>query len=174
MQGGIFDTELLNVYKDKVRNLFEALKKNGFDVRIPQDQEVPKLSGMSDKKNELFQITAASWQHGKTPNTFVVPTKAAFVCLSALTPVAELELLLRNLVVNIPVVVVKLSDAIPSPFQIKLKDIFFRPAKQPYDKLRKPWFVSSLRSRLQKNEIEIERVLKQRGNGWVIRSIEIL
>ncbi len=174
LQGGIFDTELLNVYKDKVRNLFEALKKNGFDVRIPQDQEVPKLSGMSDKKNELFQITAASWQHGKTPNTFVVPTKAAFVCLSALTPVAELELLLRNLAVNIPVVVVKLSDAIPSPFQIKLKDIFFRPAKQPYDKLRKPWFVSSLRSRLQKNENEIERVLKQRGNGWVIRSIEIL
>ena len=174
LQGGIFDTELLNIYKDRVRNLFEALKKNGFDVRIPQDQEVPKLSGMSDKKNELFQITAAQWQREKTPPAFIVPAKAAFVCLSALTPVAELELLLRNLAQSIPVVVVKLSDAIPSPFQIKLMELFFRPEKQPYDNLRKPWLISPLRSRLQKNEIEIERVLKQRGNGWLIRSIENL
>src|SRR6185436_21113785 len=79
LQGGIFDKELLNIYKDKIRSLFEALQKNGYDVRIPQDQEVPKLSGMSDKKNELFQISAAKWHREKPPVAFVVPAKAAFV-----------------------------------------------------------------------------------------------
>jgi hypothetical protein len=167
LQGGAFEMELLNVYKDHVRNLFEALQRNGYDVRIPQDQEVPKLSGLSEKKNELFQITAASWQNQNAPTVFVNVSKAAFVCLSSLTPVSEVETILKNLPLNVPVVVVKLSDAIPSPFQIKLKDIFFKPEKQPTDNLRQPWLLSSLRRELIKNEKEIGAALKQRGNGWL-------
>ncbi len=173
LQDGVFDTELLNVYKDKVRNLFEGLQKNGYDVRIPQDQEIPKLSGMSDKKNELFQITAASWQKANPPSAYVSAGKAAFVCLSAVTPVAEIEVLLRTLPMTVPLVVVKLSDAISSPFKIAVKDIFFRPEKNPVDKLRKPWLISPLRQRIQKNEHDIERVLKLRGNGWLVSSIDI-
>ena len=159
--------ELLNVYKDHVRNLFESLQRNGYDVRIPQDQEVPKLSGLSEKKNELFQITAASWQNQNAPSTFVNANKAAFVCLSSLTPLKEVETIFKNLPLSVPVVVVKLSDAIPSPFQIKLKDIFFKPEKQPTDNLRQPWLLSSMRRELIKNEKEIAAVIKQRGNGWL-------
>ncbi|MEJ0057513.1 MAG: hypothetical protein WDN75_18835 [Bacteroidota bacterium] len=170
----MFDTELLNVYKDKVRNLFEGLQKNGYDVRIPQDQEIPKLSGMSDKKNELFQITAASWQKENPPSAYISAGKAAFVCLSALTPASEIELLGRTLPMTVPLVVVKLSDAIASPFQIAVKDIFFRPEKHPVDKLRRPWLLAPLRQRIQKNENEIERLLKTRGNGWLVRSIDIM
>ena len=171
LQGGAFETELLNVYKDKVRNLFEALQKNGYDVRIPQDQEVPKLAGQSEKKNELFQITAASWQKENAPTAFVNYSKAAFVCLSSLTPATEVAVMVRNLPVSVPLVVVKLSDAIASPFQITIKDIFFRPEKQPADQLRQPWLISSLRRELQKNEREIEPILKQRGNSWLTNTI---
>jgi hypothetical protein len=168
LNDGIFDRELLNVYKDKIRNIFEALKKNEYDIRIPVDQEVPKLPGMSDKKIELFQITASSWQKEKPPVTFVEPNKAAFVCMSSLVPASEIEPLLRNLPFNVPVMVVKMSDAIRSPFEIKVKNIFFRPEKQPSDKLQRPWFLSPLRSRLIKNEAEIQRILKQRGNASLI------
>ena len=35
LKEGAFETELLNVYKDLVRNLFEALQRNGYDVRMP-------------------------------------------------------------------------------------------------------------------------------------------
>jgi len=174
MDAGIFDTELLNVYKDKLRNLYEAIQKNGYDVRMPQDQEVPKLPGMSDKHIELFQITAANWQAQNPPVAFVQASKAAFVCLSALVPVAEIELLLKNLSPSIPVVVVKLSDAIPSPFRIKLSNLFFRPEKKPVDKLRNPWLVSTLRNRLQKNENEILKLLNQRGSGWIVKAIEVI
>ncbi len=173
LKNGVFNTELLNVYKDKVRNFFEALQRNGYDVRIPEDQEIPKLSGMSDKKNELFEITAASWQKVNPPGAYINTGKAAFVCLSALTPISEVELLMRTLPMSVPVVVVKLSDAIPSPFKIAFKDFFFRPEKHPVDKLRNPWFISPLRQRIQKNEYEIEKVLKLRGNGWLASSIDV-
>jgi hypothetical protein len=169
---GVFETELLNCYKDKVRNLFEALQKNGFEVRIPHDQEVAKLSGMSDKKNDLFHIAAANWQKNKTPSAFVVNSKAAFVCLSSLTPVAEVAQLIGNLPMNVPVVVVKLSDAIISPFRIKIKSVFFVPEENATDDLRKPWVISPLRSRLQNNEREIFRMLQRRGNSWMISANE--
>jgi hypothetical protein len=170
---GAFETELLNIYKDLVRNLFEAVQKNGYDVRIPQDQEVPKLSGLGDKKIELFQITAASWQDKNAPSTYVKYNKAAFVCLSSLTPVSEIELIAKNLPQAIPLVIVKLSSAISSPFQMKIKDIFFRPEKKPSDHLRQPWLLSSLRKTLQHNETEIENALRGRDNCWLTDTLEL-
>lgn len=172
-QKGALELELLNVYKDKVRNLYEALLQNGYEVRIPQDQEVPKLAGLSEKKNELFQITAALWQSVQPPSVYVNYNKAAFVCLPSLAPAAEVELLLRNLPLSVPVIVIKLSDAIPSPFIFKAKDIMFKPEKQPTDHLRQPWMFSSLRRALLKNEKEMAEALKQRGNSWLTNTFEI-
>jgi hypothetical protein len=173
LKEGAFETELLNVYKDQVRNLFEAVQKNGYDVRIPQDQEVPKLSGLGDKKIELFQITAASWQDKNAPSTYIKYTKAAFVCLSSLTPASEIEIIARNLPQAIPLVIVKLSTAIPSPFQMKMKDIFFRPEKKPSDKLRQPWLLSSLRKSLQQNETALENALRDRDNCWLTDTLDL-
>jgi len=170
---GAFETELLNVYKDLVRNLFEAVQKNGYDVRIPQDQEIPKLAGLGDKHIELFQITAASWQNATAPSTYVKYNKAAFVCLSSLVPASEVELIAKNLPQEIPLVIIKLSTAIASPFQLKLKDIFFKPEKQPNDKLRQPWLLSSLRKTLQRNEEEIETALRNRNNSWLTDTLEL-
>ncbi len=172
-QGRIFETELLNVYKDQVRNLFESLQRNDYEVRMPQDQEVPKLAGLSEKKNELFQITAAGWQKQMAASVFVNGNKAAFVCLSALTPVNEVDLILKKLPESVPVVVVKLSNAIPSPFQIKLKDILFKPAPEPTDGLRNPWLLSALRRGLVENEKKILEALKRRGNGWMVKRVGV-
>jgi len=167
-----FERELLNVYKDRVRNLLEALQRNGYDIRMPVDQEVPKLPGVDEKHNELFRITAASWQNQTPPSQFVNPSKAAFVCFSSLTPASEVQTILQNIHNSIPVVVVKLSDAIPSPFRITVKDLFFRPEKKPSDKLRQPWLLSSLRRNLIKNEHEMSDLLKTRENAWMTEHIQ--
>lgn len=168
---GIFETELLNVYKDKVRNLFEALQRNGYEVRLPQDQEVPKLAGVNEKKGELFQITAGQWQNQVTPSAFVKAGNAAFICLTSLVASNEIETLLKNLPTSVPLVVIKLSDAIPSPFQISVKDIFFKPETKPGDHLRQPWLLSSLRRDLLRNEKEIAALLKTRDNTWLTSTI---
>lgn len=170
---GAFETELLNVYKDRLRNLYEALQRNGYEVRMPFDQEVAHLAGHSEKKNELFKIAAASWQHQNPPVQFVQPGKAAFVCSSSLTPFREIQKLTDTLPNQVPLVVVKLSDAIPSPFRITAKDIFFKPEPQPADALRQPWLLSSLRRELKKNETEIEKLLKQRGNSWIASTLMV-
>jgi hypothetical protein len=171
LEGGAFETELLNVYKDQVRSLFEALEKNGYEVRMPADQEVAHVAGVSEKKNDLFQITAAQWQANIEASKYVNANKAAFVCVSSLTPSGEVEIILRNLPSSVPLVVVKMSDVIPSPFQIKIKDIFFKPEKQPADDLRNPWILSSLRRELHRNEKKLNELLKKRGNSWITNTI---
>ncbi len=168
---GAFEQEMLNVYKDYVRNLFEALAKNGYDVRIPPDQEVPHLAGVGEKKRELFQIAAAAWQGNNAPTAFVHPGKAAFVCLPSLVPSSEIATLIKRLPDAVPVVVVKLSEAIPSPFRFQVKDIFFAPEPQPADALSKPWMISGLRKDLLRNEKEIESLLRQRPQAWLTTTV---
>ncbi|MBL7852659.1 MAG: DUF58 domain-containing protein [Cyclobacteriaceae bacterium] len=168
---GAFEKEMLNVYKDYVRSLFEALSRNGYEVRIPADQEVPHLAGVGEKKRELFQITAADWQQSNTPAAFVSPGKAAFVCLPSLVPASEVAALMKRLPEAVPMVVVKLSEAIPSPFRFTVKDIFFAPEPQPADKLSKPWLVSGLRRDLLRNEKELESLLRQRPQAWMTKTI---
>ncbi len=173
LQAGAFETELLNAYKDHVRNLLEALQQNGYDVRIPPDQEVPKLAGLSEKKIEMFQITAANWQEQQSPTVFVNAAKAAFVCVPSLTPATEIAALMKKLPEAIPLVVVKLSGSIPSPFQFSLKDIFFSPEPTPADRLSRPWLLSALRRDILRNEKEIEALVRQRQNMWMTEAIVV-
>lgn len=172
LEDGAFERELLNVYKDHVRNLFESLQDNGYDVRIPQDQEVPKLVNQGEKRNELFQIATANWQNKITPSAFINPSKAAFVCAPSLTPVEEIEMVLKTLPASVPLVVVRLSSAIPSPFQISLRNILFKPETTPVDKLKQPWLMSSLRKAIAKNEKEIAMLLAKRSNSGLADMIE--
>jgi hypothetical protein len=127
---------------------------------------------MSDKKNELFHITAAHWQKNLEPAKYINPGKAAFVSLSSLVPAPQVAQLLGMLPFNIPVVVVRLSDAIQSPFRIRLKSIFFIPEKKAADNLKQPWLISPLRGKLLQNERDILRMLQQRGNSWMISAAD--
>jgi hypothetical protein len=165
--GGAFDKELLNVYKDQVRNMFEALQRNGYDVRLPHDQAVPKLAGLNETHSELFQITAANWQTALSPLAWVNVKNAAFVCLPATVPAAEVAQLMQKLPASVPLVVVRLSQAIPSPFSFKVQHLFFKPQPKPVDNLRQPWLLSSLRRTLAKNEKQIEVLIKNRDNSWM-------
>jgi hypothetical protein len=169
---GLFEKELLNIYKDQVRNLFESLKRNEAEVRMPPDQEIPKLSGITGTNNELFQIAATAWQNQNPPSLYIDSKKAAFVCLPSLITTSELETIIKKLPLTVPILVVKLSEAIPSPFLFSLKDIFFKPEGTPSDSLKQPWLFSSLRKNLVSKEKEMDSLLKKRGAGWVMSSIQ--
>jgi hypothetical protein len=167
--GEYFETELLNIYKDNVRNIFEALKKNGFEMRFPHDQETAKIPGISEKHNEIYHIAVASWQQYQRPSEFVNARKAAFVCISSLTPAQEVYRLFSSLPLNVPVVAVKMSEAIHSPLHhVRLKNLFFVKDEEPEDKLVTPWLVSPLRSKLLQNENELSNLFQRRGNAFLI------
>ncbi|MCU0418494.1 MAG: DUF58 domain-containing protein [Cyclobacteriaceae bacterium] len=172
--GQRFDAALLNRYKEEVRHLMESVARQGYEVRLPADQEVPKVAGVGDKKSELFQISAASWQNRLSPSQFVQPAKAALVCLPTCVPAAEVEGLLQKLPPAVPVVLITLSEAIPSPFRFSWRDVFFKPEKKPTDALRQSWLVSPLRRALQRNEKALAALTKKRDQVWLVETIDAI
>ncbi len=172
--GGLFDTALLNRYKEEVRHLMDSVARNGYEVRLPADQEVPKLAGVGDKKSELFQISAARWQNQRPPGQFVQSSNAALVCLPSCVPAAEVEILMQQLPPSVPMIFIRLSEAIPSPFQFSLRDIFFKPDERPTDGLRQTWLMSPLRRALQRNEKELEALAQKRDQVWLVEKIDAI
>ena len=172
--GGLFDAALLNRYKEEVRHLMDSVARNGYEIRLPADQEVPKLAGVGDKKSELFQISAARWQNQSPPSQFAQPSKAALVCLPTCVPAEEVETLLQKLPPSVPVVLIRLSETIPSPFRFSLRAIFFKPEKQPTDTLRQTWLVSPLRRALLRNEKMLEALAKKRDQVWLVEKIDAI
>ncbi|MBS1976662.1 MAG: hypothetical protein JST46_04795 [Bacteroidetes bacterium] len=170
---GPLEVELLNVYKDRCRQLWESMGKSGHQIRLPHDQEIPQLAGVGDRHTELVQMAAQRWQTRLTPSEFVNPQKAALVCVSSMVPAEEVQTLLKKVPEHVPVVVVKLSTAIPSPFRISLRDIFFRPEGRPADRLRQPWLLSSLRKKVLQNEQAVNNMLRTRANAWLTDTLDI-
>jgi len=56
-----------------------------------------------------------------------------------------------------------------------VKNIFFKPEKQPSDKLGAPCFLYPLRNKIVKNETEIGKILNTRGKGnaWMISATSL-
>lgn len=164
----VLTTELLNSYKDEMRNLLEAVQANGYEVRLPPDQPPVKEVLDEEKDQLLFQISTSAWQHDLPPTEYIQNKDAALVCISSLVPVAEVERLLNQLPAHIPVLAIQLSGAIPTVFQLPLKEIFFRIDRQPADKLRNRWTVSSLRRELIQNEYALQQLFTRRGNSQLM------
>jgi hypothetical protein len=160
--------ELLNAYKDKVRNLLEAAQSNGYEVRLPADQPAKKAAMESQQDQLLFRIATADWQNILPPAQYVNPKDAALICVSSLTPLNAIEELIQKVPPHIPIVCVQLSNVIPTFFQLSIQEFFFQKHYQPADKLRGKWSVAPLRTELLKNEHAIDQFLAHRGNAQLI------
>ncbi|MFN5168813.1 MAG: DUF58 domain-containing protein [Cyclobacteriaceae bacterium] len=170
---GAHEAELLNVYKDRCRQLWESMRKSGHEIRLPHDQEIPHLAGIGDRHTELVQLAAQGWQTQVTPVDFVNVQKAAMICLSSLVPAEDVQAMLKKVPEHVPVVVVKLSTAIPSPFGFAWRDVLFKPEEQPVDRLRQSWWLSSLRRKVMKNEEAIDNILRTRANAWLTDTLDL-
>lgn len=160
--------ELLNIYKDYLRQVYEAVKRNQYSVRIIHDQE-ERRNTENDVSNDLFFVSTAHWQNWNPPSQVFDTPKAAVVCLSSAVPSEEVENLIAKLPMHVSVVVFGLSSALGAPFRLSVKRIFFREKRHPLADVRRSWWISPLRKKLKLNEDRIRTVMNQRGNAWMMQ-----
>jgi hypothetical protein len=160
--------ELLNVYKDSLRQVYDAVSRNQYSVRIIKDQEEQKDAPNAEVSKDLYFLSTAHWQSSQLPHEIFVNPKTAVICLSSATPVEEIENLFGRLAMHVPVMVFGLSNALGPAFKFSVRDIFFRPKEHPLSEVRKSWWISPLRKRLQLNEQRIKKIVNQRGNAWLM------
>lgn len=156
-----FDSELLNLYKDHVRNLYESLLVTGLDVRFIPDQETSTNFSVEEKDVPVYHISTAHWQTNRDLRSYVVKKDAGLVAVSSLIPVADVEQLLQDLPANVTLVLVKVSDVFRHHRIFKFKDLFFQHTNESLDRVKRSWLLSGFRRRLLKNEKAIEQLLKK-------------
>lgn len=160
--------ELLNVYKDYLRQVYDAVKRNQFSVRILHDQPVQTDSD-SHVSPDLFYLATAHWQSDQPPSEAFDERKAAVICLSSAVSAEEVEKLFGKMPMHVPVIVFGLSSALGPPFRFSVRRIFFKDKKHPLSEVRRSWWISPLRKRLQLNENRLRQIIRQRGNAWLMQ-----
>lgn len=160
--------EVLNAYKDSLRQVLDAVMNNQYSVRMVKDQEPQQNTGEDGVSDDLFYLATAQWQNEQRPAEVFDTSKAAVICLSSAAPVEEIEALIQKLPMHVPVMVFALSTSLGPLFKFSVKSIFFKRKEQPLDDVKKSWWISPLRKRLQLNEDKIRGVLRQRGNAWLM------
>lgn len=160
--------ELLNVYKDSLRQVYDAVSRNQYSVRLIKDQEAQVDAGNTEVSKDLYFLSTAHWQSDQLPHEIFINPKTAVICLSSATPVEEVESLFGRLALQVPVMIFGLSDSLGPAFKFKFKDVFFKPNAHPLSEVRQSWWISPLRKRLKLNEERIKKLVNQRGNAWLM------
>lgn len=160
--------ELLNVYKDSLRQVYDAVSRNQYSVRLIKDQEEQHEAADPEVSKDLFFLSTAQWQSEQLPHEVFISPKTAVICLSSAVPVEEVDNLFGKLSLHVPVMVFALSDALGPAFRFSFRDVFFQRKKHPLSEVRQSWWISPLRKRLQLNEQRIKALVHQRGNAWLM------
>lgn len=160
--------ELLNVYKDYLRQVYDAVKRNQYSVRIIRDQE-PAQQADADVSPDMYFLSTAHWQKEQLPSETFDSPKIAVICLSSAVSVEELENLFSKLPITVPVIVFGLSSALGPPFRFSVRKLFFKDKAHPLNEVRRSWWISPLRKRLQLNETRLAKAIRQRGNAWLMQ-----
>jgi len=162
--------ELLNFYKDYLRQLYDAVKHNQeYSIRMLKDQEVELNSSSTDVSDDIFYIATAHWQNDQRPVEVFDTTKAAVICLSSATPVEEIAALFEKLPAHVPVIVYALSTSLGPLFRFSVKKIFFKEKSDPLKEIRETWWASPTRKKLKMNEDRIQELVRMRGNSWLMQ-----
>jgi hypothetical protein len=162
--------ELLNFYKDYLRQLYDAVKRNQeYSIRMLKDQEVELNSSSTEVSDDIFYIATAHWQNDQRPVEVFDTAKAAVICLSSATPVEEIVALFEKLPAHVPVIVYALSSSFGPLFQFSFKRIFFKGNSDPLKDVRETWWASPMRKKLKMNEDRIQELVRMRGNSWLMQ-----
>lgn len=160
--------ELLNVYKDSLRQVYDAVSRNQYSVRLIKDQEEQQDAPNAEVSKDLYFLSTAHWQSDQLPSEIFINPKTAVICLSSAVPVEEIENLFGKLALHVPVMVFALSDALGPAVKFSVKDVFFRRKQHVLSEVRGSWWISPLRKKLKQNEQRIRAAVHQRGNAWLM------
>lgn len=161
--------ELLNFYKDYLRQVYAAVSSNNPKVKFVYDQDFNKDEADSQLSVNLLYIATAKWQKDLKPYEALVQPKTAVVCLSSATDAEDLKVLLEHLPLHVPVIVFALSTCIEAKALPQIRKIFFKDEADPLSELKSGWWASPLRRKLKLNEQKIQGILRSRGNSWLMQ-----
>lgn len=154
-----FDHEFLNFFKDKVRNIYDSIAENGFEMRYKSDQDLNITSGMDNHDTVIYQVTSSRWHKNVTVNDLFGKVADGVLVISSLTSTKDLAQALENKQAGTYIILVKLSELFNHRSPISIKSIFFRSPETAITTLKRNWMISGYKRRVLKNEKELTNMI---------------
>ncbi len=156
-----FKSAMLNYYKVRIRQVYEALSRSEFTVKYIPDQELTLPDNTNDEDPAwLYQLSTSVWQSDKEATDTISAKKEGIYCISSLIPVEEVEELLTNKTPDTLVFFVKVSSMWKSRRVFNLLSLIIKTETHPLDSLKRKWIFSSGRKKVSDNEKKIEKYLE--------------
>lgn len=154
-----FDHEFLNYYKDKIRNVYESIANNGYELRYHSDQELNSNFGVATQEAVLFKITSSMWHKDNSVYDFFGKLTDGVLVVSSLTSPEDLNNALQNKKSGTYVILVKLSEIFNNRLPFSIKRIFFRQPESLITVLKRNWLLSGYRIKILKNEKKLTSII---------------
>lgn len=150
---------MLNYYKVKIRQVYEALTRTEFTVKYIPDQELDTPDDSDEDPAWMYQLSTSVWQKDKEVTDTMTSKKEGIYCFSSLIPAAELEEILTNKTPDTLVFFIKVSSLWKSRRAFNLLSLFVKTQEHPLDTLKRKWIFSAGRSKVLTNEKQIQKYL---------------
>jgi hypothetical protein len=155
-----FKKAMLNYYKIKIRQIFEALGRGEFTVKYIPDQELATPNTIEDDDPVwLYQLTTSAWQSLKESTDHLASKKEGIYCISSLMPAEDVEEILTNKSPETLIFFVKVSTLWQNRSAFNLLSLLMKTDEHPLNVLKRRWLFSSSRKRILNNEKRIEKYL---------------
>ena len=155
-----FKRAMLNYYKIKIRQIFEALCRGEFVVKYIPDQELTTPDTSEDEDPAwIYQLSTSVWQSGRECTDLMTSKKEGIYCISSLVPISDVEEILANKSPETLVFFVKVSTMWKSRRAFNLLSLLMKTDEHPLNVMKRKWLFSSARKRILDNEKQVEKYL---------------
>lgn len=154
--------EMLNYYKNNVWTVYDALSQKEWDMRFMPDQafNIPEHLAGNEKTARI--ISSSAWHKDAALQQYFNPNSGAVLCISSFTDPQELANVLERCNASTVVYFVKLSNVFRHFAALSLIGrLIFLPPQDRLSRLRTRWLFSPIRFAVQKQEKEIEELLRR-------------
>ncbi len=165
---------LLDIYKEKIRQVVDAIIEQEFTVRFYTDQTIEQRYTLDEYRQMLYRISASDWQRKYSTEQFVkdnyhkLHKGSTIVLVSSLVPVKNLEHLQSGRPKDVNLCFYNISNtlALSRPPAI-LKRILFVDAYEPLELAKKERQARSTLKFIAVNNDEIGQVLNRQHQSVI-------
>ncbi|MES2774963.1 MAG: DUF58 domain-containing protein [Bacteroidota bacterium] len=151
----------LNYFKTSIWSVYNQLKKQGFEVRYIPDQDLKQGSATNPDAKVQYNISLSDWHRKGELKEYVNVKAASVVCISSLTPVAQVNELLDVVSKDASVIFIRLSNSFKKQGITKwLRWIFLQEEKDSNNRYLMQWNMSNDKRKMMQNERALGDVLK--------------
>lgn len=165
----VVEEYFLNYYKTICWSVYKQLTKKGFEVKYVNDQPTPGNSLFDPEEVIKYAVSVSTWQQTTPLQDFVKSDYASVLIISSLSDAEAVKAFAENFGSDISIIYVPLTQSLQQHvFGHWLKWLFIETEEYKTGSYKTKWNLSPLRFKINENEDDLSKIVKQSSRSVII------